>query len=84
MTRCGSVWFVIVILGCAVCGWFCLFRTNLLVTWGRRNAKTTFAWFPTSNIPNKPGYPTYIRGAGIFLWLCAIVIICAVVALYFR
>ena len=44
MTTFKAIWFVIMILGFAVCGWLCIFRTNMLVTWGRKNAKTKFAW----------------------------------------
>lgn len=76
--------FVVIILGFAVCGWLCEFRTDMLATWGRKNAKTKFAWSPFSSIPMKAHYPTYIRCAGIFLWLGAIAIICTVVVLHFR
>jgi hypothetical protein len=55
------------ILGFAVCGWLSVFKTDMLVTWGRKNAKTKFAWSPFSSMPMKPQYPTYIRWAGIFL-----------------
>jgi hypothetical protein len=84
MTTFKAIWFVIMILGFAVCGWLCVFRTDMLVTWGRKNAKTKFAWSPFSSIPMKPQYPIYIRCAGIFLWLCAIAIIYAVVFLHLR
>ena len=57
MTTFKAIWFVILILGFAVCGWLCVFRTNMLVTWGRKNAKTKFAWSPFSSIPMKPAYP---------------------------
>jgi hypothetical protein len=56
----------------------------MLVAWGRKNAKTKFAWSPFSSIPFKLQYPTYIRCAGVFIWLWAIAIICAVVFLHFR
>jgi len=79
-----GVWFLIMILGFAVCGGLCVFRTNMLVTWGRKNAKTKFAGSPFSSIPNKLQYPTYIRCAGAFIWLWAIAIIYAVVFLHFR
>jgi hypothetical protein len=84
MTTFKAIWFVVMILGFAVCGWLCVFRTNMLATWGRKNAKTKFAWSPFSSIPLKRGYPTYIRCAGVFIWLWAIAIICAVVFLNFR
>jgi hypothetical protein len=84
MTTFKAIWFVIMILGFAVCGWLCIFRTNMLVTWGRKNAKTKFAWSPFSSVPMKPQYPTYIRCAGAFIWLWAIALIYAVVFLHFR
>ena len=84
MTTFKAIWFAIMILGFAVCGWLCIFRTNILVTWGRKNAKTKFAWSPFSSIPMKPQYPTYIRGAGVFIWFWAIALIYAVLFLHFR
>ena len=84
MTTFKAIWFVMMILGFTICGWLCVFRTNMLVTWGRKNAKTKFAWSPFSGIPMQSGYPTYIRCAGIFLWLWAIAIIYAVFFLHFR
>ena len=84
MTTFKAIWFVVTILGFAVSGWLCVFRTDVLVKWGRKNAKAKFAWSPFASIPMKPRYPTYIRCAGIFLWLWAIAIIYAVVVLDFR
>jgi hypothetical protein len=84
MTTFGIGWLVVMLLMFAVCGWFCVFKTNMLVRWGRKNAKRSFAWSPFSSVPMKPGYPTYIRCAGIFLWLWAVGIIYAVVFLHFR
>jgi hypothetical protein len=79
MTTVNAIRGVITILGLVVCGWLCIFRTNMLVTWGRKNANTKFAWSPFSSIPMKPQYPTYIRCLGTFLWLWAIVLIYEVV-----
>jgi hypothetical protein len=84
MTTFKAIWFVIMILVFAVSGWLCLFKTNMLVIWGRKNSKTKFAWSPFSNIPGKAGYPTYIRCAGVFIWLWAIAITYAVLFLHFR
>jgi len=84
MTTFDIVWLVVMVLTFAVCGWLCVFKTNTLVTWGRKNAKTKFAWSPFSSIPTKSEYPTYIRCAGVFLWLWATAIIYAVVFLHFR
>jgi hypothetical protein len=83
MTTFTPILFVAMILGFAFCGWLCIFRTDMLVTWGRKNAKTKFAWSPFSSIPMKPQYPTYIRCAGVFLWFWVIAIICAVFVFHF-
>jgi len=58
-----------------VFGGFCIFRTKILVEWGRRNyakGKFTQAW-PFSSIVMKPWYPTYVRAAGIIIWLATLV-----------
>jgi hypothetical protein len=76
MTTFGIVWLVVMVLMFAVCGWLCVFKTNMLVTWGRRNyEKSKFVRaYPFSNMVMKPWYPTYIRTAGIFIWLWALAI----------
>jgi hypothetical protein len=86
MTAFGVIWFSIFILGFAVCGWLCVFRTSMLVEWGRRNyAKSRIVRaYPFSNMVLKPWYPTYIRCAGVFIWLWAIAIVYAVLFLHFR
>jgi len=55
----------------AVAGWFCIFRTNVMVTMGRRNyEKSKFTRnYPFSNFELKDSYPTYIRCAGILIWV---------------
>jgi len=77
MTAFGAIWLSVFILGFAVCGWLCVFRTSMLVEWGRRNyAKSrTLQAYPFPNIVLKPWYPTYIRCAGIFLWMWDLAII---------
>jgi len=86
MTIPQTTWLVIMVLVFGVCGWLCVFRTNMLVTWGRKNyEKSKFIQaYPFSNVVLKPWYPTYIRCAGIFIWLWAIAITYAVVFLHFR
>ena len=86
MTTSKAIWFVIVVLGFAVCGWLCVFRTNMLVMWGRKNyAKSKFVQaYPFSSMVMKPGYPTYIRCMGIFIWLWALAMIYLVVFHNFR
>jgi hypothetical protein len=86
MTTSKIIWLVILSLGFAVCGWLCVFRTNMLVTWGRRPyEKSKFVRaYPFSNIVMKPWYPTYIRCAGIFIWLWALAVIYLVTMHNFR
>jgi hypothetical protein len=63
-----------------VCGALLIFRTRMLVELGRGNyGKSRLAQAsPLSSIVMKPSYPTFIRGAGIFVWLWALAIDCAV------
>jgi hypothetical protein len=86
MTAFGIAWFVIMVLVFVVCGWLCVFKTNMLVAMGRKNyEKSKFAKLsPFSNIVLKPSYPIYIRCAGVFIWLWAIAIIYTVVFVHFR
>jgi len=86
MTTFGIVWFVIMVLVFAICGWLCVFKTNTLVTMGRKNfEKSKFVRLsPFSNMVLKPSYPIYIRCAGVFVWLWAIAILYAVFFLDFR
>jgi hypothetical protein len=86
MTTFGIVWLVVMSLGFAVCGWFCVFKTSTVVGWGQKNyEKSKFVQsYPFSNMVLKPWYPTYIRCAGVFIWLWDLAIIYAVVFLHFR
>jgi hypothetical protein len=67
-------WTVAIIIGFGYCGWLCLFRTNKVVGWGRKNyARSKFAQsLPTASLVTKPWYPIYIRCAGVFIWLWAV------------
>jgi hypothetical protein len=86
MTTFGIVWLVVMVLIFAVCGWLCVFKTNMLVTWGRGNyEKSKFVRaYPFSNMVMKPWYPVYNRAAGIFIWLWALAITYLVVFRNFR
>jgi hypothetical protein len=77
MTLLGMIWLVTVISVFAVCGWFCVFRTETLVTRGRKNYEENklVQARPFSHMMQKPWYPTFIRCAGIFLWLWALAIL---------
>jgi hypothetical protein len=57
-----------------------------VVGWGQKNyEKSKFVQsYPFSNMVLKPWYPTYIRCAGVFIWLWDLAIIYAVVFLHFR
>jgi hypothetical protein len=86
MTTFGIVWLAVVSLGFAVCGWLCVFKTDMLVERGRKNyeERKFVRAFTRSSMVLKPWYPTYIRCAGVFIWLWAIAIIYAVLFLHFR
>jgi hypothetical protein len=63
-----------VVIGLAVLGWACLFRTERLVLWARRNYERSNrfirAWPGHSGVM-KPWYPAYVRFMGIFVWVFA-------------
>ena len=56
-----------------ICGWLCLFKTDMLASMGRRNyERSKFARLvPHPTFALKPWYPTFLRCAGVFIWLCA-------------
>lgn len=70
----------------AIAGWFCVFRTNMMVSWGRRNyEKSKFIQsYPFSNIVQKSWYPTYLRCAGIFVWFWVLAILLLLTVKHFR
>src|SRR5208282_6365678 len=72
-----AAWLVIASLGFVACGYLCVFRTDMVVGWGRKNYEKSklVQAYPFSNIVLKPWYPTYIRCAGIFIWLWALAVI---------
>jgi len=86
MTTFGIVWLVVMSLGFAACRWLCVFRTSMLVGWGRKNYdKSKFIQsYPSSSLVLKPWYPLPIRCCGIFIWLWDLAIIYAVLFLHFR
>jgi hypothetical protein len=86
MTTFGAISFTVLVLGFMVCGWFCVFRTNVLVAWGRKNYEKSklVQAYPFSNLVLKPWYPTYIRCAGIFIWLWALGLVYLVIFRNFR
>jgi hypothetical protein len=80
------IWFAVMGLGFAACGWLCVFRTGVVVGWGRKNyERSKFVQsYPFSNVVLKPWYPIYIRCAGIFLWIWDLAAISAVLFFHFR
>jgi hypothetical protein len=74
MTTSAIIWLVVMSLFFYICGGLCIFKTNTLVGWAQRNyAKSKFVQaYPFSGMVMKPWYPTYIRVAGIFIWLWAL------------
>jgi hypothetical protein len=82
MTAFSKVWLLIMIVVFAVCGWLGVFRTSMVVGWGRNNyAKSKLVRaYPFSGMVLKSWYPTYIRCAGIFIWLWELAIIYLVVS----
>jgi hypothetical protein len=70
MSTFGVVWVVVMSLFFAVCGWFCLFRTELMVRRAQKNCTngTLFRSYPYSKMVFKPWYPMLIRCMGIFIW----------------
>ncbi len=76
MTTSGAISLAVVSLVFYVCGGLCIFKTKMLVGWGRGTyTKNKFVQsYPFSNMVTKPWYPVYIRCAGVFIWLWALAI----------
>jgi hypothetical protein len=90
ITPFGIAWIVAtniaVAIAVAIAGWFCIFRTGKMVAMGRRNyEKSKFIQaYPFPNFVLKDSYPTYIRCAGIFIWVWLIAFLCFVIFGHFR
>jgi hypothetical protein len=68
----GKLVSVVVIVALAALGWICLFRTDVMAEWARRQHQRRSKFvqdYPFSNIVLKPWYPTYLRSMGVFIWL---------------
>ena len=81
-----SIWPWVIGLGLAYCGWFCLFKTDVMVARNRKNYEKFKAVqsLPSSSLVLKSSYPTYIRAAGIFIWVCDLVILYEVIFRHLR
>ena len=65
------------VLLAATCGWLCVFRTNMVVTWQRESyEKSTLA----KGLGLKPFSSTFISWLGIVVCLSALVDICYMIA----
>ena len=77
MTTSGIIWLIVMSLGFYVGGGIFIFRTGALVKMAQRNYAKAPRWirtYPFSDTVTKPWYPTYIRFAGVFIWVWAIAI----------
>jgi hypothetical protein len=57
--------------GLAICGWLCLYKTDVLVSRQRRRYENHW-WiraYPFSSMVMKSWYPAYLRYSGLALWL---------------
>ena len=86
MTTSEAIWLAFGTLVFYVCGGLCIFKTKMLVSWGRESyAKSKFVRsYPFSNMVTKAWYPVYIRCAGVFIWLWALAFDCLVLFRGFR
>jgi hypothetical protein len=86
VTPFGMVWIVVMSIAFAVAGWFCIFKTHVMVTMGRKNyQKSKFTReSPFSDLVLKESYPTYIRCAGIFIWVWLLAFLYLLIFRHFR
>ena len=86
ITPFGIVWIVVMSIAFAITGWLCIFRTGKIVAMGRRNyEKSKFIQaYPFSNFVLKNSYPTYIRCAGVFIWVWLLAMLCLLIFGHFR
>jgi len=74
MTAAGAISIALLAVFFTCCGWLCVFKTSMVVRWGRESYSKSprlFQRYPFASIVLKPWYPIYIRCAGIFIWLWA-------------
>jgi hypothetical protein len=76
MTTSGTISVAVISILFYICGGLCIFKTRMLVDWGQRSyAKSMFIQSnPLSSVVTKSWYPLYIRCAGVFIWLWALII----------
>ncbi len=72
-----TVVMLILIAGLAITGWFCIYKTDVLVRRARRQYEkyTIVRIPPLSSMVTKDWYPTYLRFFGVLVWIWDIVLI---------
>jgi hypothetical protein len=71
-----TVMFILAV-GLAVCGWLCVYKTDVLVRRQRRRYEEHW-WiraYPFSSMVMKSWYPTYLRCAGVLVWIWDLAIV---------
>ncbi len=73
----GMVWLASMGVVFAIARWFCIFRTEKMVAMARANyTRSKFIRkYPFSNFVLKDSYPTYLRSAGVFVWIWLIAVL---------
>jgi hypothetical protein len=74
----GAIALAVISLSFYIFGFLCIFKTKMVVEWGRRSYDKSGFLSPFASLVAKPWYPTYIRCMGAFIWLWAMVIDCLV------
>lgn len=74
MTMAHAISVLLISLYFYVFGWFCVFKTSVVVAMGRRyyGRSKLARSVPNSGMVFRPWYPTFIRCCGIFIWLWAL------------
>ena len=80
-----TVWTVALGALLVVVGWFCIFRTDVIVAMGRRGYEKSksIGEYPLSDLVLKDSYPTFIRRVGIITWALLFVALCLAILAHF-
>jgi len=67
----------LLLVGLALTGWMCVFRTDMLVQRARAQYERhgLVRLYPFSGLVMKDWYPTYLRCSGVFVWTVDAVLI---------
>jgi len=74
----GAIALALISVGFYICGALCIFKTKMVVEWGRKSYNKRGFLYPFASMVAKPWYPTYIRCMGVFISLWALMIDCLV------